>query len=158
MRKCAIVAAASIVLSFVFAGPLSAQPSLSWNWGVITDKSLSFSPFLWTNGVAFDIDIGLRLSITPEVYLTIRNFDFGQAILIPSAVLTLYSKGTFIAAGVAKSFRMGAEIAGNPVPDVSCKLNVGLRGDGMKFTLMIYTPFDAFLKEIAIGGGVGFFF
>lgn len=158
MKKILLTAFVVLALTLVSARELSAQTDLSWNAGVITDKSFKFDPFLWTNGFVVDIYLGPRFSLSPEVFMVLHNFDFGAFILAPAVLLNFQTYGFFFGGGVTKWWALGSEVQGAPATDVMCKLNVGLIGADIKLTLFAVTPFQNFFRDTWFGATFGFYF
>ncbi len=158
MKKIVLTAFVFAVLAGVTAPGLSAQTDISWNWGVVTDKSFSFSPFLWTTGFTFDFYLSPNLSFSPELFAVIHNFDFGAFILAPALLLNFQGQGFFIGGGVTKWWLLGSDIEGGPSSDAAFKANVGFRGYDIKLTLFTVTPFNAFFKDMVVGATFGFYF
>jgi len=158
MKKFAVAALVFIVVAGVSVRDVSAQTDISWNWGVVTDKSFSFSPFLWTTGFALDFYLTPSLSFSPELYAVIHNFDFGAFILAPALILNFQGQGFFIGGGITKWWLLGSEIEGGPSSDAASKLNVGFRGYDINFTLFTVTPFKQFFKDMVVGATFGFYF
>jgi hypothetical protein len=155
-----IIATSLVFLAviLVFARDVSAQSELSWNAGVITDKSFKFDPFLWTNGFNLDIYLSPRLSLSPELYMVLHNFDFGAFILAPGLLLNYQGPGYFFGGGITKWWILGSQVEGAPATDVMCKLNFGLVGSDIRFTLFAITPFQNFFKDTWFGATFGFYF
>ncbi len=158
MKKFVLAGLIFAVLSGVAVRDLSAQTDISWNWGVVTDKSFSFSPFLWTTGFTFDFYLTPGLSFSPELYAVIHNFDFGAFILAPALLLNFQGAGFFAGGGLTKWWLLGSEIEGGPSSDVAFKANIGFKGYDIKFTLFAVTPFKSFFKDMVIGAAFGFYF
>lgn len=55
MKKFAILVLVGAALFLATTPRLSAQTSLSLNFGVVTDKTFTFNPFLWTGGLTVDL-------------------------------------------------------------------------------------------------------
>jgi len=144
-------------LMFVFARDVSAQTDLTWNAGVITDKRFKFDPFLWTNGFTLDAYLGPRLSISPELYMVLHNFDFGAFILAPGVLLNYQSFGFFLGGGITKWWMLGSKVEGAPSTDLMCKLNFGLVGRDIRLTFFVITPFQNFFKDPWFGITFGFY-
>jgi len=158
MKKIITTSLIFLAVALVAAQDLSAQTDLSWNIGVITDKSFKFDPFLWTNGLVLDIYMGPRFSLSPEVFMVLHNFDFGAFILAPAVLLNYQGFGFFIGGGVTKWWMLGSKVEGAPSSDVMCKLNIGLVGADIKFTFFAVTPFQNFFKDTWFGATFGFYF
>jgi len=158
MKKTAVAVVAFAVLAGLSAQDLAAQTEVSWNLGVVTDKSFSFDPFLWTTGFTFDVYFTPRFSLAPELYGIIHNFDFGAFFLAPAVLLNFHGSGFFLGGGVTKWWLIGTEIEGAPSSDVAAKLNLGFGGYDVKFTVFVVTPFNAFFKDMVLGATFGFYF
>jgi hypothetical protein len=158
MKKPALIAFAVMALFFVSSKELAAQSDVALNIGVITDKSFSFNPFLWTTGLSFDFYLSPSLSLSPEIYMTVHNSDFGTIILAPAVLLNFQGYGFFLGGGVTKWWLLGSKVAGSPSTDVALKLNAGLRGGGIKLTAFLITPFNNIFQDMTLGAAFGFYF
>lgn len=158
MKKTVFIFVSVLVLSFVSAQDLAAQTDIAWNWGLITDKDFKFSPFLWTTGLTFDFYLSPQLSISPEVFMTVHNFDFGAFFLAPAVLVNFEGKGFFLGGGATKYWMLGKAVEGAPPSDWMAKLNFGIRGYDIKFTFFAVTPFTDFFKDVFFGVTFGFYF
>jgi hypothetical protein len=156
MKKFAILILAVAALILAAAPRLSAQTEISMNFGIVTDKTFSFSPFLWTGGMTFDFFLGPNLSLSPEAYFIVHNFDFGAFFLAPAVLLNFQGQGFFIGGGLTKWWLVGSDIGGSYSSDVGMKLNVGFKGRNYRFTVFAVTPFKDFLAEPVLGLTFGF--
>jgi len=158
MKKSAFVAFAVLALFFASSRELAAQSDVALNIGVITDKSFSFNPFLWTTGLTFDFYLNPSLSISPEIYLTVHNSDFGTMLMAPAVLLNFQGYGFFVGGGITKWWLLGSDVEGAPSTDIALKFNVGLKGGGLKVTAFVITPFNNILQTAAVGATFGFYF
>jgi hypothetical protein len=158
MKKIILTAFLVLAVALVSAQDLAAQTDLTWNFGVVTDKSFKFDPFLWTTGFTVDVYMGPRFSLSPEVYMVIHNFDFGAFILAPALLLNYQTYGFFIGGGITKWWALGSQVEGAPSSDVMAKFNIGLVGSDIKLTLFAVTPFQNFFQNAWYGVTIGFYF
>jgi len=158
MKKAVLIVLALLAVFAVSAKDLAAQTDISWNWGIITGQDFKFSPFLWTTGVIFDLYLSPHLSLSPDVFATVHNFDFSAFYLSPSVLLNYQGNGFFIGGGITKYWILGSEVSGAPSSDFMFKANVGFRGNDIKLTLFAVTPFNAFFKSEFFGLMFGFYF
>jgi hypothetical protein len=148
-----------LVAAVTFVGPAKAQANyLSLNFGVITDSSFSFKPFLWTGGMTIDIPLGNTFTLCPEGYFVVHNFEFGAFIFAPSVMLNFNFKEFFAGAGISKWFLLGDDIEGSPSTDFSLKLNAGFQGYDMRLCAFLFTPFKDLFGSAAVGATIGFVF
>jgi len=157
MKKALIAVLLAAAVSFVVPAMARAE-NLSLNFGVITDSSFSFKPFLWTAGLTMDIPLGSMFSLAPEGYVVVHNFDFGAFIFAPDVMLNVNLTEFFVGAGVSKWFLLGKDVIGSPSTDFSLKLNAGFRGNTMRLCAFVFTPFTDLFKSIAVGATLGFIF
>jgi hypothetical protein len=157
MKKLTILALVGAALLLAAVPRLSAQTEVSLNFGVVTDKSFSFNPFLWTGGMTVDIFLGPNLSLSPEGFIIVHNFDFGGFFVAPAVLLNFQGPGFFIGAGLTKWWLVGSDVGGSYSSDVALKMNLGFKGSNFRFTVFAVTPFTDFLKEPVLGGTFGFF-
>jgi len=159
MKKFALIAATCLVLAFVSAQDLSAQAvDISWNIGVITSKDFKFDPFLWMEGLTYDFYLTRRLSLSPEIFTTVHNLDFRNTILSPAILLNYQGSGFFFGGGATKWWYLGSTVEGALPTDVLCKLNVGLVVRGLKLTVFVVTPFNAFFNTMWVGATLGYYY
>ncbi len=156
MKRFTILVLAVAALLSAAAPRLSAQTEVSLNFGVVTDKTFTFNPFLWTGGMTVDLFIGPHLSLSPEGFIIVHNFDFGAFFLAPAVLLNFQGHGFFMGGGLTKWWLVGSEIGGSYSSDVGMKLNLGFKSANLKFTLYAITPFKDFLKEPILGATFGF--
>jgi len=158
MKKITLVFSIILALAFVSARDVSSQTNLAWNIGAITDKSFKFDPFLWTNGFTLDLYLSPRLSLSPEIFMVLHNFEFGAFILAPAVLLNIQTESFFLGGGVTKWWALGTEVSGAPSSDVMCKLNFGLVGHDVKLTVFAVTPFQDFFRDTWLGATFGIYF
>ncbi|MHB8054787.1 MAG: hypothetical protein ACYDH3_06025 [Candidatus Aminicenantales bacterium] len=157
MKKALI--AVWLVTALSLAVPAEARAEiLSLNFGVITDSSFSFKPFLWTAGMTVDIPLGNTFTLCPEGYVVVNKFDFGSFIFAPAVMLNVNFKEFFAGAGVSKWFLLGNDVEGSPSTDFSLKLNAGFQGCSLRLCAFIFTPFNDLFKSMAVGATLGFVF
>jgi len=128
------------------------------NFGVVTDTSFSFNPFLWTAGVTMEIPLGKVMSIAPEGYIVVHKFNFGSFIFAPAVMLNFDFNGLFVGAGISKWFILGNDIEGSPSSDFALKLNAGFQGTGTRICAFVFTPFNDLFGSTAVGATIGFLF
>jgi hypothetical protein len=158
MKKTALIALAVLAVFAFSPKDLAAQTDVSMHWGVITDQNFKFDPFLWTGGLVIDLYLMPQLSLSPEVFATVNNFDFKAFYLSPSVLLNIQSKSFFLGGGITKYWVVGSEVSGAPSSDVMFKANVGLKGKAFKLTFFAVTPFNDFFKSEFFGILIGFYF
>lgn len=156
MKKLTILALVGAAIFLAAVPRLSAQIETSINFGVVTDKSFSFNPFLWTGGLTVDIFLGPNLSLSPEGFIIVHNFDFGGFFVAPAVLLNFQGQGFFIGAGLTKWWMVGSDVGGSYSSDVALKMNLGFKFSNMKLTMFAVTAFTEFLKEPALGATFGF--
>jgi len=156
MKKFAILILVGAALLLATTPRLSAQTGLSLNFGVVTDKTFTFNPFLWTGGLTVDLFLGPNLSLSPEGYVIVNNLDFGAFFVAPAVLLNFHGQGFFLGGGLTKWWLVGSEIGGSYASDFGAKLNFGLKAGGLRFTVFAVTPFKNFLKEPILGLTFGF--
>ena len=119
------------------------------NFGIMTDDSFSFDPYLWSLGVNFDFSINDLFMISPEVNVLTYKFEFSTFLLEP-AVLANFKFGTFFAgAGLSKFFVItGDDFADST--DIALKINAGFRSENLKFKVYLITPFSDLLSSNVI--------
>jgi len=156
MKKFAILILVGAALLLATTPRLSAQTGLSLNFGVVTDKTFTFNPFLWTGGLTVDLFLGSNLSLSPEGYVIVNNLDFGAFFVAPAVLLNFHGQGFFLGGGLTKWWLVGSEIGGSYASDFGAKLNFGLKAGGLRFTVFAVTPFKNFLKEPILGLTFGF--
>jgi hypothetical protein len=132
--------------------------SLSLNFGVVTDDSFKFSPFIWTTGLNLDLHLNDYIMISPEVYGQFYEFKFDYFLIIPGAVLNLKLNKMFIGGGLVKPFLVGS--GSSESGDIALKLNLGFRGNGLRLVFFAVTPFDNMFKKYytSLGVTLGFEF
>jgi hypothetical protein len=158
-KKIALTVGIFFLALFVQAPSASTLEShMTWGWGVITDDSFSFKPFLWTAGFNLDLHLGPALMLSPEVYAIVHNVDFGAFILAPAVLLNFDAQGFFAGAGLTKWWLLGSKVSGAPSSDFSLKANAGFKGSGLKLTAFVITPFNDLFKSMAVGATLGFYF
>jgi hypothetical protein len=156
MKKFAILMLVGAALFLATTPRLSAQTGLSLNFGVVTDKTFTFNPFLWTGGLTLDLFLSPNLSLSPEGYVVVNNFDFGAFFVAPAVLLNFHGAGFFVGGGLTKWWLVGSDIGGSYASDFGAKLNFGLKAGGLRFTIFAVTPFTNFLKEPILGLTLGF--
>jgi hypothetical protein len=158
MKRITILALACAVLVLAAAPRLSAQTDLSMNFGAVTDKSFSFNPFLWTAGMVIDIYLGPHVSLSPEGFIMVHNFDFGGFFVAPAVLLNYQGGGFFVGGGLTKWWLAGSDVGGSYSSDVGMKMNLGYKGSNLKLTVFAVTAFSEFMKEPVLGATFGFVF
>jgi len=147
-----------LVLMFTFTSDLKADSTKFFgNFGIMTDDSFSFNPFLWSIGINFDFSINDLFMISPEVNVITYQFEFSTFLLEP-AVIANFKLGTFFAgAGLSKFFIITGNDFGNST-DIALKLNAGFRSENLKFKVYLITPFSDLLSSNIVGAtfGIGF--
>ncbi|MCP4221696.1 MAG: hypothetical protein GY765_44145 [bacterium] len=123
------------------------------HWGVVTDDSLSFSPFLWTAGVNIDIHLGDMLMLSPEGFITCYKFEFDPFWLAPGVLLNIKMDSFFIGGGVTKWILIGDGYTVST--DVAFKMNAGFRSDRYKLTAFAVSAFDNMFKDMQVGVTLG---
>lgn len=157
MKKALI--AVLLVAAVSLVAPVKAQVEyLSMNFGVITDTSFSFKPFLWTAGMTVDIPLGNVMTLSPEGYIVVHKFEFGSFIFAPAVMLNFNFNEFFVGGGISKWFLLGDDIDGSPSSDFSLKLNAGFQGVDLRLTAFLFTPFDDLFGSAAVGATLGFVF
>jgi hypothetical protein len=158
MKKFTLLALAVASLFLATAPNLSAQTEFALEWGVITDKSFSFKPFLWTAGLTLDFYLNPDFSLSPEVFMIVQNFDFGGFFLAPGILLNYQGTDFFIGGGLTKWWLVGSEVEGAYSTDVAFKANVGYKSANIKLTVFAITSFNEFFKEPVFGATFALWF
>lgn len=141
------------------AAPIQARAEyLSLNFGTVTNSSFTFNPFLWTAGMTIDIPLGNVMTLSPEGYIVVHEFNFGTFIFAPSLLLNFNLKEFFVGAGLSKWFLLGDDISGSPSTDFSLKVNAGFKGTDLRIAAFIFTPFENLFDSMAVGATIGFVF
>lgn len=154
MKKLSVLLLGLLLVSGVYAA--GNEMSFGINFGVQTDDSFSFSPFLWTVGAELDIQFGNALQFAPEVMLVGYEFDFDVFTLYPAAILNFTASNFFVGGGIAKGFFIGSGVSGST--DFLLKLNAGITSKTMKLTAYVMMAFDNLFSDMAIGASLGFKF
>lgn len=155
MKK--IIVWAAVLL---LAGGLYAENNMRFglNFGVVTDDSFSFKPFMWTAGAELDFHLGDYLMLSPEITMVNHKFEFKQFVLYPGAVLNLTFGQLFLGGGLVKGIYIG-DGTSFVADKFSLKLNGGFIGDSYKLTAYLITEFDdLFKKGMVVGATLGFRF
>jgi len=161
MKKTCVLIIIILVIFTVSAQKANAQYRGSWvylNSGVVTDDSFDFDPFLWTAGLNMDFYLTYNLTISPEIYMIVHNFEFDAFFLAPGVLANIELQQLFFGAGVTKYFIVGSAIKGSFELDWALKLNAGFKGGGIKLQAFIVTPFDNVFEYMDIGITIGFGF
>ncbi len=159
MKKCLMVA--MLVLAVMAAFPSSASAAGAYNFyirgGVITDKNLTFDPFLWTAGANLDFNLGPALVISPECDIIVYKFHFNPVWLAPAVTLNFRAGNLFIGGGLAKFLLIGSGYTLSS--DFLLKLNAGFKADTIKLQAYLLTPLsDEAFSEMDFGATFGFGF
>jgi hypothetical protein len=158
MKKTII--AAIFAAAVLAALPASAQASGPVNFyirlGVITDQNATFNPFLWTAGANLDINLSDSFFIAADADVIVHKFNFDPLWLTPSVLLNLRLSSFYIGAGVSKFVIISG--SSTMTSDFLFKANAGLKMDGLKLQVFLYTPFDEMFKDMGIGANIGFGF
>jgi hypothetical protein len=85
MKKLSVLLLGLLLVSGVFAA--GNEMSFGINFGVVTDDSFKFDPFLWSAGVELDLQIGNYIMFSPEAILVSEGFKFKVFTLYPAAIL-----------------------------------------------------------------------
>ncbi len=112
MKKFTLLALAVTALFLATAPNLSAQTESALEWGIVTDKSFSFKPFLWTAGLTLDFYLNPGLSLSPEFFMIVQNLDFGSFFLAPGILLNYQGTDFFMGGGLTKWWLVGSEVEG----------------------------------------------
>ncbi len=149
-----------VLLALTCLSPLKAVDSdhpvnFFLNFGVMTDDSFSFDPFLWYAGFNLDFHINDLLMISPEGNFITQDFKFNYFWLEPAALLNIKIDHFFVGAGIGKWFIISGDNQASS--DIFLKLNAGFSGDGgMRIRVFLNTFFDdLFGNYITIGAQLG---
>jgi hypothetical protein len=134
------------------AGPVNFYIRL----GVITDQNATFNPFLWTAGANLDINLSDSFFIAADADIIVHKFNFDPLWLTPSVLLNLRVSSFYIGAGVSKFVIISG--SSTLTSDFLFKANAGLKMDGFKLQVFLYTPFNEMFKDMGIGANIGFGF
>lgn len=147
-----------VLVFFISSIGLNADiTDLSLNFGIVTDDSFSFKPFLWTAGLNYNFHINELVSLSPECHIIVHQFDFEYFILAPSVMVNFNFDSFFAGAGLTKWFLIGE--GSDFSTDVGLKLHLGFGGNNLRLTFYLVTAFDnLFAKGMAVGTTLGFGF
>lgn len=127
--------------------------------GVETYLDSLFDPVYWMAGATIDINLSaLPLMISPECHIISYGFAFEIFRLVPAVVLNYKVSSLFVGAGITKWFWLGSEAAGSS--DFLLKVNAGYKGNGIRLSAFIVTPFDHLFESYfnRVGATLGFGF
>ncbi len=156
MKRFLIVALALLAAVAALPGTSSAAGPFNFyvRWGVMTDQSFSFSPFLWTGGANFDFNLGPALVLSPECDVLVYKFHFNPLWLTPAVTLNFRAKMFFAGGGLAKFLVIGSGYT--LTSDFLLKLNAGIKTDTFKLQAYILTPLsDEAFDDLLIGATIG---
>lgn len=158
MKKTIILSfTAILLLSFMPLQAVNADHPVNFylNFGLMTDDSFSFDPFMWYAGFNLDFHINDLLMISPEGNFITQDFKFDYFWLEPAALLNVKVDHFFFGAGVGKWFLIRGEFGASS--DFFLKLNAGFSGDGgMRIRVFLNTFFDdLFGAYMTIGAQLG---
>lgn len=154
MKKALVLLCGLLLVSVVYGA--GSQISFGMPTGVMTDDHLSFNPFMWTEGIEVDIQLGNYLMLSPELTLVMVKFDFKDFFLYPAVILNFTPGPFFIGGGVTKGFYLGS--GPSATTDVLLKLNTGLMSKNIKLTVYLISDFNTLFKDMAVGASLGFRF
>ena len=123
--------------------------------GLITDNSMSFSPFLWSAGINLDFKFGNMMMLSPELNIIVNEFDFDYILLEPAITINFRLANFFAGAGLTKYFELGDDFWTNKF---SLKVHGGLKLIGIKLRVYMIIPFDELFTPAVYGGTIGFGF
>lgn len=154
MKKSIIALCGLLLASGLFAG---SSMNFGLNFGVMTDDSFSFEPFMWTAGAEVDLWFGDLVVFSPEVTLVSNGVKFKEFLLFPAAILNFTMGSVFVGGGIVKGFYIGSgdDFA---IRDLSLKLNAGLLAKNLKLTAYLMTRFDNLFDAMQVGATLGFRF
>lgn len=125
------------------------------NFGLMTDDSFSFEPFLWYAGLNLDFHINDLLMISPEGNLITQDFKFDSLWLEPAVLLNAKFNHFFIGGGLGKWVKITGDSTESS--DFFLKLNAGFSGDGgLRIRVFLNTFFDDLFGDyITVGAQLG---
>ncbi len=132
-------------------GPLD----IYFQGGLVTDKSMSFSPLLWSAGLNLDFKFGNMMMLSPELNIVVSEFNFDYILLEPALTINFRLANFFVGAGLTKFFELGDDFWSNKF---SLKIHGGLKLIGIKLRAYMIIPFDELFKPTIYGGTIGFGF
>jgi len=146
---------------------LSAAPELraqskplgaSLNWGIVTDTSFDFRPFVWTGCFELDFFLGPSLSISPEAGFIVRALDFSSFILAAGVIVNLHTDAFYLGGGLTQWWLAGSEAPEGIHTDFMLKINAGFKISNLKFGAYVVTPFDGLFSDPVVALTWGFYF
>jgi hypothetical protein len=156
-----LLALLALAVLFVSGQSLNAQTKpigASLNWGLVTDESFKFKPFLWTAGFMLDFFATPSLSISPEAVLIITGVDFEKAYFAPAVLASFHTDAFYAGAGITKWFQLGSGVDWDLKADVKLKIQAGVKVGNLKFGLWVVTPFSEMFSHVAVVLAWGFYF
>jgi len=129
--------------------------------GVETNLDSLFDPTYWMAGAALDINLSaLPLMISPECHIVVYGFEFDFFRLMPAVVLNYKVSSFFVGAGITKWWWLGSEAEGFDSSDFLLKINAGYKGNRIRLSAFIVTPFDhlfgRYYNKVGATFGFGF--
>ena len=158
MKKTIIAAifAAAVLAALPAAAQAAGPVNFYIRLGVITDQNATFNPFLWTAGANLDINLSDSFFIAADADVIVHKFNFDPLWLTPSVLLNLRMSSFYIGAGVSKIVVISG--SSTLTSDFLFKANAGLKMDGLKLQVFLYTPFNEMFTDMGIGANIGFGF
>ncbi len=155
MKKILTILVIFILVSTIFSVNLKANSTKFYaNFGIMTDDSFTFDPFLWYIGANIDFSINDLLMISPEVNVLTYKFKFSAFLLEPAVLANFKFGSLFVGAGVT-TFVLITGSTANFATDVALKINAGIKSGNLKFRIFLITPFNNIFKSNVIGAQVG---
>jgi hypothetical protein len=122
-------------------------------FGVITDKTASFNPLLWSAGLNFDFYLSDFLFIAAETDMIVYKFEFSPLWRTPAVTLNLKLSDFYVGAGVSKFIIIGS--GSTLQSDWLFKADAGFKGNSYKLQFFVYSPFDNLFKDYGLGFTLG---
>ena len=152
MKKIAVSFFTFFLFFSVFSQSLKAKDkgvNFLVNSGIMTE--FEFVNFAWMIGFNLDIHFDNLLMLSPECYVGVNKFDFGNILIFPSVLLNFKFSSFFTGAGIAKWF----DVSGDTT-DFLLKINAGFKNKHIKLTAFVVTRFDNLFSEMIIGVTFGY--
>ena len=129
--------------------------------GVETNLDSLFDATYWMAGATLDINLSaLPLMISPECHIVVYGFEFEYFRIVPAVVLNYKISSLFVGAGITKWWWLGSEAEWFDPSDLLLKVNAGYKGNRIRLSAFIITPFDHLFGRYynRVGATLGFGF
>lgn len=169
MKKRFIFILAAMALGLMPSGGFA---QMQFHFGVVTDESVSFSPFRWIVGfeAGFRLtgrydSLDTHLELVPQIDMAFDRFGFTTMWLAPAFMLnygTHVHEGRwaytlwYVGCGITKWWQIGPDVESLPSTEVALKLHAAMSSGGGVITVFLVTPFSGLFKQMSVGLTLGF--